>query len=146
MVETVTDDLPVDTRFGSFLAKAGAVVTLPDGMPGFERCRRFVIVTGPTLEPFHCLQGLDEDKPSFLTLDPKTVVPDYASSLSDAARSRLEAAPGDALLWMAVVRLDDRHALVNLRAPIVVNPRRMLGVQLVESESPYTTEHVLPLD
>jgi len=142
----MTDDLAVDTRFGSFLAKAGAVVTLPDGMPGFERCRRFVIVTGPTLQPFNCLQGLDEGKPSFLTLDPRMVLPDYQPALSEAARTLIDAATGDVLLWMAVVRLDDRRALVNLRAPIVVNPRRMLGVQLVESDSPYTTEHVLPLD
>jgi len=142
----LTDVLTVETRFGSHLAKAGAVVTFPDGLPGFEQCRQFVIVTAPTLEPFQCLQCLDGDRPSFLALDPRTAVRDFETTLSEPARLRLDAGPGDSLLWMAIVRLDDDHALVNLRAPVVINPRRMLGLQLVESDSPYPTDHVLPLD
>jgi flagellar assembly factor FliW len=138
--------LNVETRFGSYLADRGAVVTVADGLPGFERCRRFVVVTAPTLQPFNCLQGLDESRPSFLTLDPRSVVKGYATELPPADRARLEVAEGDALLWLALVRLDGDRALVNLRAPVVINARRMLGLQLIVPESPYSTEHVLPLD
>lgn len=139
-------ELSVETRFGKYLADGGAVVTLADGLPGFERCRQFVVVTGPTLEPFNCLQGLDDARPSFLTLDPRSVVDGYLTELPAADRERLEARADDSLLWLALVRLDGDRILVNLRAPVVINARRMVGLQLIAPESPYSTEHVLALD
>jgi len=142
----VTPESNIETRYGSYLADRGAVVAVADGLPGFERCRRFVVITAPTLHPFNCLQGLDDSKPSFLTLDPHNVVEGYANDLTAADRERLDVAPGDALLWLALVRLDGDQALVNLRAPVVINARRMIGVQLITPDSPYSTEHVLPLD
>lgn len=138
--------LNVETRFGSYLAENEAVVTIPDGLPGFERCRQFVVVTGPTLQPFNCLQGLDGARPSFLTLDPRSVVDGFCTELPAADRERLEARQSDSLLWMALVRLDGDRILVNLRAPVVVNARRMIGLQLIAPESPYSTEHVLSLE
>lgn len=142
----VLQDLCVETRFGSYLADGGAVVTLADGLPGFERCRQFVVVTGPTLQPFNCLQGLDDARPSFLTLDPRSVVDGFSVELPPADRERLDARDGDSLLWLALVRLEGDRILVNLRAPVVINARRMVGLQLVVPESPYSTEHVLTLD
>lgn len=142
----VLEALSVETRFGSYLADGGAVVTIADGLPGFERCRQFVIVTGPTLAPFNCLQGLDDLRPSFLTLDPRSVVDGFCTELPATERERLEARQSDSLLWMALVRLDGDRILVNLRAPVIVNPRRMIGLQLIVPDSPYSTEHVLSLD
>jgi len=141
----VQTELNVETRFGSYPAVHDSIVTVADGLPGFECCRRFVVVTGPSMQPFNCLQGLDEPRPSFLTLDPRSVVAGYAMELAAADRQRLAAADGDALLWLALVRLDGDRALVNLRAPVVINARTMVGLQLITPESPYSTEHVLTL-
>jgi len=142
----VLQELSVETKFGKYLADGGAVVTLGDGVPGFERCRQFVVVTGPTLEPFHCLQGLDDSRPSFLTLDPRSVLDGYVTELPAADRERLDARADDSLLWLALVRLDGDRILVNLRAPVVINARRMVGLQLMAPDSPYSTEHLLSLD
>lgn len=140
--------MEIETRFGSFPAEAdaGIVVTMPDGLPGFEKCRRFVIITAPTLEPFTCLQGLDEPKPSFLGLDPKLIAPDYAQSLGDPDRARLDVRDQDSLLWLSLVRFESDVAKVNLQAPVVINARSMTGVQLINADSPYSTDHAIPLD
>jgi flagellar assembly factor FliW len=142
----VLQELSVETKFGKYLADGGAVVTVADGLPGFERCRQFVVVSGPTLQPFNCLQGMDDARPSFLTLDPRSVVDGYVTDLQAADRERLDAREDDALLWLALARLDGDRVLVNLRAPVVINARRMVGLQLIAADSPYSTEHVLPLD
>jgi flagellar assembly factor FliW len=142
----VLQELSVETKFGKYLADGGAVVTVADGLPGFERCRQFVVVSGPTLQPFNCLQGMDDARPSFLTLDPRSVVDGYVTDLPAADRERLDAREDDALLWLALARLDGDRVLVNLRAPVVINARRMVGLQLIAADSPYSTEHVLPLD
>ena len=136
----------IETRFGSFAVDSAAVVTVPDGLPGFEGCRRFVIVTAPTLDPLTCLQGLDDRRPSFLAVDPRRVMPGYHVALPPADRHREEASEGEPLLWLALVRLDSDAALVNLRAPVVVNPRRMIGIQVIPTDSPYPVDHRLPLD
>ncbi len=123
---------------------AGDVVTLEDGLPGFEQCRRFVVMASPDLEPLVQIQGLDASRPSFLAIDPRLARPDYRAALSDADRERLGADDADVLLWLALVRLDGERLLVNLRAPLVINPRRMLGLQQIEADSPYDTHHELP--
>ncbi len=139
-------EMPVATRFGSFTARPEDVVTIADGLPGFAGCRRFVVVAAPALQPFTCLHSLDAGGPSFLALDPRLVVSDYAAPLPEPDRRRLDAEPGDALLWLALVRLEDDGGSVNLCAPIVINPRRMLGLQLIAADSRYATDHPLLLD
>ena len=35
------------------------------------------------------------------------------------------------------------RVLVNLQAPVVINPARMLGIQLIDADGPYSTHHEL---
>ena len=39
----------------------GDTVFFPDGLPGFEQVRRYVVVTAPAFEPFCSLQGEGPD-------------------------------------------------------------------------------------
>lgn len=137
----LTSSIDVDTIAGRFAVDPADVITFPHGVPGFESCRRFVLVTGPALDPFTCLHGLDGPSPSFLALDPHRIDPAYQAAPTGAERHRLGAGAGDTLLWLAVVRVDGDAMHANLRAPIVVHPRRMLGLQLLGADSPYPTDH-----
>ncbi len=140
MFETVDR---VVTRFGVFAASDRDVVTLPDGLPGFENCRRFVLVSAGELDPFTCLQGLDDPRPSFLALDPRLAVDGYDTELASPERQRLAAGADEPMLWLALVRLDGEPPRVNLRAPVVINPRRMIGFQRIAADSAYTLDHPL---
>ncbi len=116
------------------------VVHFPEGLPGFETCRRFVVVTATSFEPFCSLQGQGPGAPAFVTIDPRYVVPDFDCALDPTDRARLQLAADDSpehppLLWLAVVTATDAGATVNLRAPIVINPQAMRGVQLVPAAS-----------
>src|SRR3954464_5780361 len=102
--------IEIDTRFGAVTAPATSVVTFTDGVPGFEKCRRFVLASLAAIDPFTCLQGLDDPRPSFLAIDPRAVVEDYQPSLSGADRRRLEADDHDPLVWLALVRAGDDAA------------------------------------
>ncbi|MGD9905850.1 MAG: flagellar assembly protein FliW [Vicinamibacterales bacterium] len=135
--------LDIVTPFGAYAADAAAIITFAAGVPGFEHCRRFVLVSAPALAPFTCLHGLDAPQPSFLTIDPRRVVPGYAPPLTAADRRRLDVDGGSPLLWLSVVRLDGDAATVNLQAPIVVNPARLLGAQLLEVDRRYAVDHRL---
>jgi flagellar assembly factor FliW len=57
--------------------------------------------------------------------------------------ARLGATDETALVWLAIVTVSDDGLFANLRAPVVVNPARMLGFQLVPSDSVYPLRHPL---
>jgi flagellar assembly factor FliW len=113
-----------------------AVIEFPAGIPGFETCRRFVLVDSDELAPLCCLNALDPPQASFLTIDPLLLDPSYDLTLRDFERARLDAA-GDPLLWLAIVTVTPEGATANLRAPIVINPRRLVGCQFIRDDSKY---------
>jgi len=127
-------------------ARPEDVVAFPDGLPGFETCRRFVVMSLEDVPPFQRLQGLDGARPTFLTIDPTQVLRRYRLLLSPADRARLDARDDDTLLWLAIVTFDaDDTATVNLRAPLVINPRVMVGFQVMPHETLYPLRHPLSL-
>jgi flagellar assembly factor FliW len=134
----------IDTRFGRFAVSANDAIDFPLGVPGFEQCRHFVLVQGPDVAPFQVLHALEGPGASFLVIDPRLTLPQYRSVLSQTDLMRLGANESSLLLWLAIVTLDqDERAFVNLRAPIVVNPERMLGYQVMPHNSLYPLRHLL---
>jgi flagellar assembly factor FliW len=127
----------VETAFGTFDVSPDEIISFPAGLPGFEECRRFVVLSSRELDPFKCLQSVEGPSASFLAVDPRRVFPGYRCVLSDVDRARLGESGEESLVWLAVVSVLDDQTLVNLRAPVVVNPARMLGYQLMPSNSLY---------
>jgi flagellar assembly factor FliW len=133
----------LSTRLGQFTVEAGQVVSFPLGLPGFEQCRKFVVLDSEEWAPVRHLHAVDEQV-SFLVVDPRVVLPGYRCVLSQTDLVRLGAAESDVLLWLAVVSLDESgEAYANLRAPIVINPGRMLGYQVMPHNSLYPLRHPL---
>jgi flagellar assembly factor FliW len=123
---------------------ADGVVTFTDGLPGFETCRQFVIVASPDLQPFTLMHGVDATGPSFVAIDPRAIEPHYPAVLDAVNLARLAADGGDPLLWLAIVATqEDGSATANLRAPVVINPGTMRGIQLITAESAYPVNHPL---
>jgi len=121
------------------------VITFADGLPGFETARQFVLVASPMLNPFTLVQGVEWGTPSFVAIEPRLVDSGYGSALDAADLARLDATTADALLWLALVTARaDGSATVNLRAPLVVNPLSMRGIQLIAAESSYRVDHPFP--
>jgi flagellar assembly factor FliW len=134
----------VDTPFGTVAVDAATEISFPSGIPGFEACRRFVVLSPDELGGFSCLHSLEGPAASFLVIDPRRVVPQYRCAVNQSDLARLCAAPDTVLLWLALVSFDaDGQAYANLRAPIVVNPERMLGYQVMPHNSLYPLRHPL---
>jgi flagellar assembly factor FliW len=120
------------------------LITFPKGIPGFEACRRFVLMAPESNAGLQCLQAVEGPPASFLVLDPRVVLPAYRCELSDADRDRLQASADVALLWLVLVSVEaDGTIVANLRAPVVINPARMLGAQVIPHQCLYPLRHVL---
>ena len=119
-------------------------VTFPAGIPGFEACRRWVVLAAEGQTPLRRLHAVDGTEASFLALDPRQVLEGYRCELSDADRSRIGADANTPLLWLSLVSVEASGAVsVNLRAPIVINPKTMLGQQVLPHDCLYPLRHVI---
>ena len=121
-----------------------SVVRFPDGLPGFEACRRFVVISSEDVAPMQYLHAVEGPAASFLVMDPSLALPNYRFELSAGDRKRLEATETTTLVWLAIVTVtEDGGATVNLRAPVVINPDSMIGCQVMPHQCVYPLRHVL---
>lgn len=140
------DGIRLNTRFGEFEADGRSLIAFPSGLPGFEQCRRFVVLSSMEAAPLQCLLAVDGPPAAFLALDPRLVLPEYRCVLGAADESRLGTAEPGQLLWLALLTVDEEgEAYANLRAPVVINPSRMIGFQVVPQDSLYPLRHRVAL-
>jgi len=119
-------------------------IRFPQGVPGFESCRGFVLMASESLGPLQCLKAVDGPAASFLVIDPRRVLPEYRCELSALDQARLGMHDQDTLLWLALVTIElDGTITVNLRAPIVINPAAMVGHQVVPYHCVYPIRYVV---
>ncbi len=119
-------------------------ITFPDGIPGFEACRRFVLLEAEAAAPLQRLESVEGPPAAFVGIDPRVVVPGYRCRLSPADLRSLQARDDTPLVWLALVTVEaDGTIAVNLRAPIVVNPERMTGRQVLPNDGLYPVRHVI---
>ncbi len=133
----------VQTPFGNFTPDAKSLVSFPEGLPGFEQCRHFVVVTSLALNPLQCLHAVDGPRASFLAIDPRRVLPRYRCALAARDAARLQVRDSHALLWLALLAVQGEQITANLRAPVVINPERMVGFQVMPVNTLYPLRHPL---
>ena len=126
-----------------------AVFRFPHGLPGFESERSFVFLNQPQTKPLMFLQSLRDSDLCFVLLPILVIDPNYQLSLEaeDLATLRLPATRqpriGEDILCAAILRTGDEETspTANLLAPVVVNLKEQIGVQVIRTDSPYSHRH-----
>ena len=123
------------------------VIELPFGLLGFERVKNYVLLSSQQEEPFMWLQMVDNAPQAFLVVSPFLVMPDYRPDISPEDAEFLGlASPSDAFVVNIVTLRDKGQATVNLKGPIVVNRRTLVGKQVIPNNAAdYTLQHPLPV-
>jgi flagellar assembly factor FliW len=109
------------------------ILTFPEGVPSFERHRRFALIQDPKLAPFAWLQSLHDPLVGFLVIEPGLLVRDYEFDISDPDVELLELSDASeaAVLSILVVPEDVRAMTANLQAPLIMNPRKRIAKQVI---------------
>jgi len=121
------------------------VLEFPSGIPGFESYRRFVLIASADLSPLGCLKAVDTSDVSFLVIDPRLLHISYDLTLSDFERARIGAGADEPLLWLAIVTITEKEATANLRSPVVINPAKMIGCQVIRENDQYPVQFAISL-
>lgn len=107
-------------------------IVLPLGLLGFEQIKNFVLLTDPEAEPFLWLQVVNDPGLAFLVVSPFLVKADYRPDLSEQDVEFLDvASPEDVLMFNIVTVRPNGVSTVNLKGPIVLNRRTLVGKQII---------------
>ena len=134
------------TRFGIIEVEEDLIITLPEGIIGFDQCKRFVIVQHDDLSMFRWLQSLDIAAIAFPIIDPNEFREVYTPIVSDADVRMLGLTAEMRPLLFAIVTIpagNPRGMTANLLGPIVVNPETRSGKQIIVPDQGYSTRHVI---
>ena len=134
----------LDTRdLGRISVPNERLVTLVSGMPGFETLRTFAVIKDPKLFPFCYLQSLDDPALALPVADPHTLMADYQISAPPSALKELGAeTAGDlrALVLLTIPSGRPQDATANLLSPILINPSKRQGKQVVLETSQFSSK------
>lgn len=132
MIETISELILRSPKLGDVTYTVDDVVRFPQGIPGFETLREFLLVSRDECAPFVFLASLDKPEVA-LPLLPLAVAAAGIAPVTVMVGSLGEAVTDDAMGYYAVVSIgvDAQDVVVNLRAPVVVNLDTRLGCQVI---------------
>ena len=135
------------TRFGELEIADSSVITFNKGIPGFEESKKYVLIPaddkGET--PFFFLQSIDIEEVNFFLVDPFSFFKEYDIKLKDQLVEKLELEnPTDAIVLTTVTAKGEiKDATTNLKAPLIINNNRQLGMQIVLNNKDYLIKQPL---
>ncbi|MCF4152423.1 flagellar assembly protein FliW [Dethiosulfovibrio sp. F2B] len=120
------------------------VFSFPKGIPGFEHLREWLIV-GDEDSPVKWLHSVEEDV-ALPIAHPRTFFGNYDAKISKAALTDLKTENEEDLTVVVVLSIaggDIKHSTVNLKAPILINSDKRLGMQIIALNENYDVRHPL---
>ncbi len=127
---------------GTVQVEEKQVINFVNGLYGFEEYHRFAIIEAE-YQPFYWLQSLDESNLAFIIVDPFLIVNDYELDIDDNALSEIGIdSPEDVVLFAIItIPADGSAVTANLQGPIVINRKNNIALQVILSDSKWTTKH-----
>ncbi|WP_141335957.1 MULTISPECIES: flagellar assembly protein FliW [unclassified Paenibacillus] len=130
---------------GEVLYQEQDILNFSQGIPGFEKFQKFLIIQQEEDLPFAYLQSIELDRLQFVLINPFIIYKSYEFELSSELLEELEIeSEEDVEIW-CIVTVQERveETTVNLMAPVVLNKTKRIGKQVVLHHWCYQTKHRL---
>lgn len=136
----------INTRdFGIIQVEDDAVFDFDDGLYGFEDDKRFAIFERPFEDiSFLYLQSLDHEIPCFLVFEPWELHPDYRPVLSQEDLSACQVDSIDDLIFLVIATVSStiENLSINIKSPVVLNPKTRKARQVILQNPDYTVRYL----
>lgn len=133
-------------RFKTPEIDIGHRLHFPFGLLGFPDIKDYVLQDIASDIPFKHLQAIDEPDLAFVLLDPFILVPDYHVLIEDQDLLALNVRTTESLQIFVILTIPPaapQQATANLQGPVIVNTANRRAKQIVLTQSPYHTRHLL---
>jgi flagellar assembly factor FliW len=127
-------------EFGTAEIADDLIIEFPEGLPGFEHCRRFALVHEEGRDPdVFLMQSADDPEVGFSLTAPARLGVNLEFVLTDAETDLIQLENAEDLAVAVIVRAQEGAAAgpasaglsANFMAPIVINTRTRRGLQKV---------------
>jgi flagellar assembly factor FliW len=108
-------------------------ISIPGGLLGFEAVKQYRLISVPEEQPLMWLEMQDRPNHGFLVVSPTQLLPEYSPQISPQDLDLLGINNASELLLLNIVTLRNDEAFTNLKGPIVINQRTLVGKQCVPS-------------
>ncbi|WP_260511086.1 flagellar assembly protein FliW [Paenibacillus cucumis (ex Kampfer et al. 2016)] len=130
------------SMWGEVEVQEKEIYQFPKGLPGFEEETEFALIPWEDT-PFSYLQSVREKELSFLLVSPFTFASDYSFELSEVDKEELQIDEQVAVFSLVTIHSQANKSTMNLLAPVVLNPEKQVGKQVVLHQSGYDTRHLI---
>lgn len=133
-------------HFGVLDIDKDKIIRFPEGIPGFEDEKEFIIINNEDEEnPFQWLQSTNSPDLAFVIINPFQIFPDYDIVIPKSVQEKLEIEKEEdvAIYSIVVVPKDLKKMTTNLLGPIIINIRSKIGKQVIMEDSRYSTKHYI---
>ena len=137
----------VKTRhFGEVDIDDSKVITMENGLFGFENYKKFVLLydsSSDEIPSIQWLQSVDEELLALPVMIPTTIVPDYNPVVEDDTMASLGEWNEESIsiLVTVTVPIDIKNMSINLKAPIIINTDTMKGCQVIAENPEYEVKY-----
>ena len=133
-------------NFGNIDIDENKIYTFENGLPGFERLKKFVIVEKDSSDSnsiFRWLQSTEDPKTAFVMMDVYKIIPDYNPLVYDDDLDSLGEISDDSLIIYNIVVIPKivSKMSVNLKAPVVINLLTNKGMQMITKNEDYPIKY-----
>lgn len=123
--------------FGEVEISDNQILTLPQGLLGFEDYTKFALLEENSETPFFWLQSLNDPELAFIVIQPSSFLDNYqplipASELEEIGLQQIEQAA--ILLIITVPNENLMEMTANLQGPIVLNPQTRTARQFISRD------------
>jgi flagellar assembly factor FliW len=119
------------SRFGSLHIDSGDVLHFPAGLLGLEQCRDWVLLDDAQNDAVAWLQSVERPEVALAVVSPRRFVPNYRIRVARPEIAPLSLDDVRSAEVLVIVGRTDRTVTLNLKAPLLVNPARRLGRQVI---------------
>lgn len=134
------------TRFGSVQVEEDRIFCFLNPLLGFEQLKDFVLIDHAPDSPFKWLQSIEDPHTAFIVTNPVNFGIEYEFIIPEEETNRLDLQTAEEALVLTIVYIPQGapHLMTaNLAGPIIINTRTRKGMQLVLSDSRFSTKHRL---
>ncbi|WMJ24260.1 flagellar assembly protein FliW [Paludicola sp. MB14-C6] len=135
--------ITIQTEFGETQVSNEALIHFPDGLYGFEDIKDYVLLTHDDQNIIMTLQPVTERVPQFLVLDPFAVICNYQPKLSSADQKWFGVTNCGELKYLVIAIVKENYidTVVNLKSPIVINPKTNQAKQVFLENKNYSMKY-----
>ncbi|MFC0525413.1 flagellar assembly protein FliW [Pontibacillus salicampi] len=129
--------------FGELTIEEERIIEFPNGLPGFEDEKRFVLLNIDESGTYQSLQSVDREEVALVVTNPYLFFSDYEFHLDTNTLELLNINRQEDVSIITVLTLEEpfHNTTANLQAPIILHVNEQIAKQIILMDTSYSTKH-----